>query len=72
MSDQDIILGMALREYAHYLQEERFHGQQSHIASDVCDMLASAILGALPSNQRGILEEVPVIVLQQRTPMPMS
>jgi hypothetical protein len=68
MSNRDVTLAMTPWEYAHYLQEEHFAGQQYNIASDVCDMLASTLLGSLPSNQRQILEQVPVIVLPTKDP----
>ena len=60
--------GLTAWEFAHKPQEQHLSAQERYVAADVCDVLAVNLLGALPPNQRGLLEHFPVIVLPTRRP----
>ena len=55
-------------EFAYHLQERLFErfGESPEFSTDVCDVLAINLLGALPTGQREVLDRFPVIVLPTR------
>jgi len=63
--DRDAKSGLTPWEFAFELQK-RYGVSDSSMTTDVCDVLAVNILGALPHNQRSILEQYPIIVLPTR------
>ena len=58
-------------EYFEHLRESHFQNPGSEVAEDVCDVLAASLLGALPENQRVLLDCVHIGVLPTMEPNAM-
>lgn len=67
----DNIPSMSPFEYFEYIRQTMFKGADSQLAVDACDVLAANLLGALPDNQRAMLERIHVGVLPTRQPNAM-